>query len=58
VYLFLASFALSEILLFYPALVIWFKISGISNYAMYMFILSGGMLAGTIAMFISSLRKR
>ena len=58
VYLFLASFALSEIMLFYPALVIWFKISGIANYAMYMFILSGGMLAGTIAMFISSLRKR
>lgn len=58
VYLFLASFALSEVLLFYPALVIWFKISGIANYAMYMFILSGGMLAGTIAMFISSIRKR
>jgi len=58
VYLFLASFALSEIMLFYPALVIWFKISGIANYAMYMFILSGGMLAGTIAVFISSLQKR
>jgi hypothetical protein len=57
VYLFLASFALSEVLLFYPALVIWFKISGISNYAMYMFILSGGMLAGTIAVYISSLKK-
>lgn len=57
VHLFLASFALSEVLLFYPALVIWFKISGISEYAVYMFILSGGMLAGTIAVFISSLRK-
>lgn len=57
VYLFLASFALSEVLLFYPALVIWFKISGISNYAMYMFILSGGMLAGTIAVFLSSSKK-
>lgn len=57
VYLFLATFALSEILLFYPALVIWFKISGISNYAIYMFVLSGGMLAGTIAMFISSFKK-
>ena len=57
VYLFLASFALSEVLLFYPALVIWFKISGISNYAMYMFVLSGGMLAGTIAVFISSSKK-
>jgi len=57
VYLFLASFTLSEVLLFYPALVIWFKISGIANYAMYMFVLSGGMLAGTIAMFFSSLKK-
>lgn len=57
VLLFLASFALSEVLLFYPALVIWFKISGIANYAIYMFILSGGMLAGTIAVFISSLKK-
>ncbi|HMQ80035.1 MAG TPA: hypothetical protein PKE39_07435 [Ignavibacteria bacterium] len=55
--LFLITFALSEVLLFYPALVIWFKISGISNYAMYMFVLSGGMLAGTIAVFISSLKK-
>lgn len=57
VLLFLASFALSEVLLFYPALVIWFKISGIANYAIYMFILSGGMLAGTIVVFISSLKK-
>lgn len=57
VYLFLVSFALSEVLLFYPALVIWFKISGISNYAMYMFILSGGMLAGAISVFISSLKS-
>ncbi len=57
VVLFLITFALSEVLLFYPALVIWFKITGISNYAVYMFILSGGMLAGTIAIFISSLKK-
>jgi hypothetical protein len=57
VLLFLITFALSEVLLFYPALVIWFKISGIANYAMYMFVLSGGMLAGTIAVFISSLKK-
>jgi len=57
VYLFLVSFVLSEVLLFYPALVIWFKISGISNYATYMFVLSCGMLAGTIAVFIGSLRK-
>lgn len=57
VHLFLASFVLSEVLLFYPALVIWFKISGISNYAAYMFVLSCGMLTGTIAVFIGSLRK-
>ncbi len=51
VYIFLVSFVLSEVLLFYPALVIWFKISGISNYAVYMFVLSCGMLAGTIGVF-------
>ncbi|MBN8586184.1 MAG: hypothetical protein J0M37_13920 [Ignavibacteria bacterium] len=55
IYTFLASFLLSEVLLFYPALVIWFKISGISNYAMYMFALSCGMLAGTIGVFIGCL---
>lgn len=61
IYLFLASFVLSEVLLFYPAIVIWFKISGISNYAVYMFVLSCGMLAGTIGVFIgclSYLRRR
>ena len=61
IYTFLASFLLSEVLLFYPALVIWFKISGISNYAMYMFALSCGMLAGTIGVFLGCLsypRKR
>ncbi len=57
VYLFLITFALSEVLLFYPALVIWFKITGISNYALYLFVLSCGMLAGTIAVFISSLKS-
>lgn len=51
VYIFLVSFVLSEVLLFYPALVIWFKISGVSNYAVYMFVLSCGMLAGTIGVF-------
>ena len=56
VYIFLASFFISEVLLFYPALVIWFKISGIPNFALYMFVLSCGMLAGTISVFISSLK--
>jgi hypothetical protein len=54
--LFAVSFAFSEVLLFYPALVIWFKISGIPDYTMYMFVLSIGMLAGIIAVFISSFR--
>lgn len=56
-YIFLVSFTISEILLFYPALVIWFQTNGIENYTYYLFILSLLMMTGIIMIFISSLKK-
>ncbi len=56
-YIFLASFMVSEMLLFYPALVLWFGISGIADYVSYLFYLSIGMLTGIILIFISSLNR-
>lgn len=58
VFLFIAAFSISEVLLFYPALVIWFHFNGIPNYTYYLFILALLMLASAIIIFISSLRKR
>lgn len=52
--LFLASFILSEILLFYPALVIWFGFTPVYQYSTLLFILSFLMFAGTILFYLSS----
>ncbi len=56
-YIFLISFTISEILLFYPALVIWFQVNGIANFTLYLFVLSILMLTGIILFFVASLRK-
>jgi hypothetical protein len=58
VHLFLFSFFLTEAILFYPALMIWFKLGGIPNSAIYLFYLSISLLLSTILMFISSLEKK
>lgn len=56
--LFAVSFTLSEVLLFYPALVIWFHINGIPDYTLYLFMLALVMLSSTILIFISSLERK
>jgi len=56
-YIFLASFMVSEMLLFYPALVLWFGIPRIADYVSYLFYLSIGMLTGITIIFMSSLKR-
>jgi hypothetical protein len=56
-YIFLASFIVSEMLLFYPALVLWFGVPGIIDFVSYLFYLSIGMLSGITLIFISSLNR-
>lgn len=50
----IAGFLLSEVILFYPALVIWFGVSGIPYFTYYLFYLSGVMMVGTALMFIGN----
>jgi hypothetical protein len=51
-----AGFMLSEIILFYPALVIWFGVSGIPYFTYYLFYLAGLMLLGTVMIFSANIR--
>lgn len=56
--LFLLSFFLTEVILFYPALMIWFKLGGIPNSAIYLFYLSNILFISTALIFISSFIKK
>lgn len=58
VVIFLASFLLSELLLFYPALVIWFGFSPVSQYSLLLFILSFLMFAGTLLIYFASRKNQ
>jgi hypothetical protein len=58
VFLFLLSFLFTEVILFYPALMIWFKVGGIPNSALYLFYLAVLLLISTILIFLSYLRKQ
>lgn len=58
VILFLLSFLFTEVILFYPALMIWFKVGGIPNSAVYLFYLAVSLLISSILIFISSLTKK
>lgn len=53
---FITGFLLSEIILFYPALVIWFGVSGIPYFTYYLFYLAVLMLFGTLMIFSANVR--
>jgi len=57
VYLFLLSFFFTEVILFYPALMIWFKVGGVPHSAILLFYLAVTLFLSAILIFISSFKK-
>ncbi len=55
-YLFISGFVLTEILLFYPALMMWIKFPVIPEYIYLLFAFTLLMLAGVVIIFLSSLK--
>src|SRR4030095_12845234 len=55
--IFLFGFVLSEILLFYPALVIWFHAPALPYYYITLFVLTLFMLAGVVMIFFDNFKK-
>lgn len=55
--IFLLSFVITEFLLFYPALVIWFQVGGITLYTNLLFSLTVLMLLGTIMIAASKYKE-
>lgn len=56
--LFIAALLVNEILLFYPALVMWFSLPGFLQYTAALFITAALMLAGIVVVFVSTLSKK
>ena len=54
----ITAFLISELILFYPAIVIWFRMQGIPHFSEYLFVLNIFMMAGTVSVFYGNLRKQ
>ncbi len=56
--IFLSALVVNEVLLFYPALVMWFNASVIPEYTLLLFLSAVLMLGGIIAVFVSALNNK